>query len=101
MWGNILKVGQPPKKLNFTFLKQISLNKAKDFKGKTLIKDEFLDFLESIRLVYSTKHTGIPLDRIRTTIVRVLKQNDLLEVKMKRLGPKEYGRIERIYIFKE
>ena len=74
---------------------------ANKFKGKTLIKDEFLDFLEQIRVIYSVKHRGISLDRIRRAIVRILKQNDLLEVKTKTFGPEEFRKVEQLYIFKE
>ena len=100
MWEDILKRGAG-RRLNHSFLKQITLSLGSKFKGKTLNKDEFLDFLEQIRLVYSTKHTNIPLDRIRNPIVRILKTNNLLEVKTKRLGPEEYRKEERYYIFKE
>lgn len=100
MWEDILKRGGS-RRLNHSFLKQITLNLANKHKGKTLIKDEFLDFLEQIRLIYSVKHTNIPLDRIRNTVVRILKTNNLLEVKTKRLGPEEFRREEKIYIFKE
>lgn len=101
MWEDILKSRGYAKKLNFSFLKEVSLDLANKHKGKTLVKDEFLDFLEQIRLVYSTKHTNIPLDRIRIPVVRILKTNNLLEVKKKRLGPEEFRREERYYIFKE
>ena len=82
-------------------MKQITLSLANKFKGKTLVKDEFLDFLEQIRLIYSVKHKGIPLDRISRVVVRILKTNNLLEVKAKRLGPEEFRRTEQFYIFKE
>jgi len=100
MWFDILKRGAA-KKLNYSFLKQITLSLANKFKGKTLIKDEFLDFLEQIRLNYSVKHRQIPLNRIRQTITKILIRNNLLEIKRKGLGPEEYRREEKIYIFKE
>lgn len=101
MWEDILKARGSSRKLNYSFLKQITLSLANKFKGKTLNRDEFLDFLEQIRLVYSTKHTQIPLDRIRKTVVNILKTNNLLEVKRKRLGPEEFRRDAIFYIFKE
>lgn len=104
MWKDILKGrgrGGKTKKLNFSFLKEVSLGLAEGFKGRTLSRDEFLDFLEQIRIVYTVKHKSIPLDRIRTTIVTILKRNNLLEVKSKKLGPEEFRREERYYIFKE
>ena len=101
MWEDILKARGGGRKLNYSFLKQITLSLANKFKGKTLVKDEFLDFLELIKIVYSSKHTQIPIERIKIPIVKILKQNDLLEVKMKTLGPEEFRRRERFYIFKE
>lgn len=100
MWEDILKRGAI-RKLNYSFLKQITLSVANKFKGKTLNKDEFLDFLEQIRVIYSVKHKNIPLDRIRKTVVRILKLNNLLEVKAKKLGPEEFRKVEQFYIFKE
>jgi len=101
MWEDILKGRGSGRKLNHSFLKQITLNLANKHKGKTLIKDEFLDYLEHIRLIYSVKHKNIPLDRISVPVVRILKTNNLLEIKTKRLGPEEYRREEKIYIFKD
>lgn len=100
MWEDILK-RSPDGKLKYAFLKQITLSLANKFKGKTLGKDEFRDFSEQVRMVYSTKHPGISLERIKGIIVRILKANNLLEVKNKTLGPEEFRKIERIYIFKE
>ena len=97
MWKNILKSQGGGKKINFNFLKEVSLGLAEGFKGRTLSRDEFLDFLEQIRIVYSVKHKAIPVDRISGTIVRILKTNNLLEIKT--LG-KNY-RVIRQYIFKE
>jgi hypothetical protein len=100
MWEDILKAGAT-RKLNYSFLKQVTLSLANKFKGKTLNRDEFLDFLEQIKVVYSTEHFGITVARIKRPIVKILKQNDLLEVKVKTLGPEEFRQVERIYIFKE
>tara|TARA_R100000388_G_C7120812_1_gene100887 strand:+ start:220 stop:522 length:303 start_codon:yes stop_codon:yes gene_type:complete len=100
MWEDILKRAGA-KRLNYSFLKQVTLGLANKFKGKTLNRDEFQDFLEQIRQVYSVKHKSISVDRIRNIIVTILKRNDLLEVKVKLLGPEEFHREERIYIFKE
>ena len=101
MWKDILKGRGSARKLNHSFLKQLTLSLANKHKGKTLAKDEFLDFLEQIRLIYSVKHKNIPLDRISVPVVRILKRNNLLEVKAKRLGPEEYRKEEKFYIFKE
>ena len=100
MWEDILKRGSG-KKLDYSFLKQTTLSLANKFKGKTLVKDEFLDFLEQVRKDYSVKHKSITLGRIRNAIIRILKTNNLLEIKKKRLGPEEFRRQERIYIFME
>ena len=52
MWENILK----RKKIDFSFLKQISIKLAEEYKGRTLVRDEFLDFLESIEEIYFAKY---------------------------------------------
>ena len=77
MWKNILKGQGKAKKLNFNFLKEVSLGAAEGFKGKTLSRDEFLDFLKQIRRAYSVRHKAIPLDRIQDTVIKILKQNEL------------------------
>lgn len=100
MWEDILK-REGAKRLNHSLLKQITLSLAKEYKGKKLVKDEFLDFLEQIRKIYSAEHKSISLERIRTIVVRTLKTNNLLEVKTKKLGPEEYRKKERFYIFRE
>ena len=97
MWKNILKGQGKAKKLNFNFLKEVSLGAAEGFKGKTLSRDEFLDFLKQIRRAYSVRHKAIPLDRIQDTVIKILKQNDLLEIKTLK---KNYREIRK-YIFKE
>ncbi len=101
MWKDILKSRGSARKLNYSFLKQITLSLANKFKGKTLVKDEFLDFLEQVRKDYSVKHKRITLGRIRNAITRILTTNNLLEIKKKRLGPEEFRNEERFYIFKE
>ena len=103
MWEDILK----GKKIDFSFLRQISINLAEELRGRTLIKDEFLDFLESVKEVYFAKYPQIKsrhgkgLDTFRNTVPRILKKEGILEVKAKRLGPEEYRRPVRFYIFKE
>ena len=97
MWEDILKGQGKAKKLNFNFLKEVSLGLAERFKGRILSRDEFLDFLEQIRIVYSVRHKAIPVDRISHTVIKILKRNDLLEIKTLK---KNY-RVIRQYIFKE
>ena len=103
MWEDILK----RKKMDFSFLKQISIKLAEKFKGRTLVRDEFLDFLESIEEIYFDKYPhlktrrGKRLESFRKVVPRILKNRGILEVKTRPSGPEEYYRTERIYIFKE
>jgi len=100
MWKNIIKKKGSGKKLNFKFLKQIVLEKGKEMKGKVLNKDEYVQFQEAVRQVYTTQHKGIPLDRISQTITKILKANGLLETTQKGVSEfdadgKELGRREK------
>ena len=103
MWENILK----RKKIDFSFLKQISIKLAEKYKGRTLVRDEFLDFLESIEEIYFAKYPylktrrGKVLESFRKVVPRILKNRGILEVKVKVLGLEEFRQVERIYIFKE
>ena len=87
MWKNTIRKKGANKRLNFKLIKEITLEKSKEMKGKTLNNEEYMQFQEVIRQVYSTQHPNIPLDRIKTTITRILKQNDLLKIKKKRHIP--------------
>ena len=87
MWKNIIRKKGASKRLNFKLIKEITLEKGKEMKGKTLNNEEYMQFQEAIRQVYSTQHRNIPLDRIKNTITRILKQNDLLEIKRKQNIP--------------
>ena len=81
MWKSILKGRGSSRRLDFKFLKRLTLLKGRQMKGKTLNSDEYMQFQEAIRNVYSTQHVGIPLSRISNAITRLLKENELLEVK--------------------
>jgi len=87
MWKNIIRKKSANKRLNFKLIKEITLEKSKEMKGKTLNNEEYMQFQEVIRQVYSTQHPNITLDRIKNTITRMLKQNDLLEIKRKHRIP--------------
>ena len=84
MWKNIIRKKGANKRLNFKLIKEITLEKSKEMKGKTLNNEEYMQFQEVIRQVYSTQHPNITLGRIKYTITRILKQDDLLEIKRKR-----------------
>ena len=84
MWEEILKRSGALKKLNYKFLKEIVLAKGKEMKGEVLSADEYLQLQEEIRKIYTKKHRGLPLDRIKIVITKILKANNLLEVKSKR-----------------
>jgi len=81
MWKSILKGRGSSRGLDFKLLKRLTLLKGREMKGKTLNRDEYLQFQEVIRQVYSTQHKHITLKRLEQTITRILKQNGLLEVK--------------------
>ena len=105
MWESILKRRGSERGLDFKFLKRLTLLKGREMKGKILNRDEYMQFQEVIRKVYSTQHAQIPLSRIKNTITQILKQNGLLEVKTKWFPEfdadgKELGkRLRRIYHF--
>jgi|TARA_R100000084_G_scaffold106566_1_gene65033 hypothetical protein len=105
MWKSILKGRGASRRLDFKFLKRLTILKGREMKGKTLNSDEYMQFQEVIRNVYSTQHTGIPLDRISQKITTILKTNDLLKVKTKKVpvfdaDGKEIGKREnRFYHF--
>ena len=104
MWEEILKRGNL-RKLNYNFLKEIVLAKGKEMKGEAFNADEYSQLQEEIRQIYSKKHTGITFDRIKRTITRILKDNNLLEVKpTKRIifdseGNRLGDKIENVYYF--
>ena len=86
MWEEILK--RADKKLNHAFLKDVVLVKSRGMKGEVLSADEYLQFQEEIKRVYTPLHSsslrgGVRLDlnRIRNFITRILKANNLLEIK--------------------
>ena len=88
MWEEILKKKGGFKKLNYAFLKEVVLAKGREMKGEVLSADEYLQFQEEIKQVYSKKHADkdapkvrLDLNRIRRVITRILKENNLLEVK--------------------
>ena len=100
MWERILKRGSR-KGLDYNFLKEVTLHFAKLKKGKTLTRDQYLDFLEMIRSAYSTHHTSITIDRIQQTVTKILKRNNLLEVeRVKGTDLEDFYREYRVYIFK-
>ena len=84
MWENVLKRGGK-KKLNFQFLKEITLDKVKGMKGEVLNRDEYLQFQEVIWRVYKTQHRNIPLKRIEQSITKILVTRGLLEYKLKKV----------------
>ena len=81
MWEEILKRGSNFRKLNYNFLKETVLAKGREMKGEILSADEYLQIQEEIRQIYSKKHKSIILDRIKRAITKILKENNLLEVK--------------------
>lgn len=99
MWEEILKRSGRTKRLDYAFLKDVTLTKGKEIKGEVLSADEYLQLQEEIRQIYAKKHGRLSLDRIRFIITKILKGNNLLEVKKKkkiifddkgnRLGQKE------------
>lgn len=103
MWENVLKRGGK-KKLNFQFLKEITLDKVKGMKGEVLNRDEYLEFQEEIRQVYSAQHKNIPLKRIEQSITKILLANDSLEYKLKKVPQfdsdgKKIGRRTRTFYY--
>ena len=101
MWKSILK----RRGLDFKLLKRLTLLKGREMKGKILNSDEYIQFQEVIRKVYSTQHNNITLSRIKNTITKILKENELLEVKTESASEfdadgKELGRrFGQIYYF--
>lgn len=84
MWEEILKRSGALKKINYKFLKEIVLAKGKEMKGEVLSADEYLQLREKIRQIYVKKYGRLSLDRIKLAITKILKANNLLEVKGKR-----------------
>tara|TARA_S200002703_G_C3732752_1_gene225234 strand:- start:502 stop:807 length:306 start_codon:yes stop_codon:yes gene_type:complete len=101
MWEDILK----RKKIDFPFLKEISINLAETVKGRTLVRDEFLDFLENIREIYLAKYpkrgVGRKLATFKHLVPRILVKRGRLEIKLRNFGPQGFRKDEKIYIFKE
>lgn len=105
MWKEILKRRGSTKRLDYAFLKDITLTKGKEMKGEVLSADKYLQLQEEIRQIYTKKHRGLPLDRIKPVITKILKGNNLLEIRSKkeiifddkgnRLGRKQ----ESVYYF--
>lgn len=85
MWKGILKRRRSTRGLDFKLLKRLTLLKGREMKGKTLNRDEYVQFQEVIRQVYSTQHKNIILKRLEQTITKILKQNGLLEIKRKQV----------------
>lgn len=99
MWEKILK----RKSLVYDFLKKVTIALGKKYSGETLTRDQFNDeFLESVRAIYSAKHMGVGKERIRNDVVKILKRNNMLEIKRVR----EYDPVVKInvdqnrYVFK-
>tara|TARA_R100000406_G_scaffold89743_1_gene76026 strand:- start:519 stop:836 length:318 start_codon:yes stop_codon:yes gene_type:complete len=84
MWENVLKKGGK-KKLNFQFLKELTLDKVKGMKGEVLNRDEYLEFKEEIRQAYSAQHKNVPLKRIEQSITKILLANNLLEYQLQKV----------------
>ena len=61
MWKGILKGRGSTRGLDFKLLKRLTLLKGREMKGKTLNRDEYVQFQEVIRQVYSTQHKNIIL----------------------------------------
>jgi|TARA_R100000149_G_C5876135_1_gene140000 hypothetical protein len=88
MWEEVLKAA---KRLNYNFLKEIVLAKGKEMKGEVLSADEYLQLLEEINQSYAKKHTShanqgggkVDLNRIKNVTTKILRENNLLEVKRK------------------
>lgn len=78
---DILKGSGSRRNVNHAFLKKVALTEAEQYKGETLHKDKYLDFLEGVRKLYSAEHTSAPLDRIKPLVTRILKLENKLEVR--------------------
>ena len=99
MWENVLK----RRRLDYDFLKKVTIALGKKYSGETLIRDQFIDeFLESVRVMYSAKHTGILKERIQNEVIKILKRNNMLEVKIKSVSDPvtKFTTDVRYYIFK-
>ena len=103
MWKNILKRKGRPKRLDYGFLKTVAIALGERYSGKTLTREQFKDeFLESVRAMYSAKHLNITKERIQNEVIKILKRNNMLEVKKKyEIEPRtKFTETRRYYIFK-
>jgi hypothetical protein len=82
-WEKVIKRG-PARTLDHDFLKEVAIQEAQRLKGQVLNRNEFDTFIESVRDKYAKRHNQITSERIKSQIVRYLKNRNLLETKKRK-----------------